>query len=181
MRIVNRLLAFVLALALLAVGVILIVEVIAANIDRGPAIFNWHAMFRWGQRNTWQATSVELTCGIVALVGLLLLLPQLRRPRPNRFPLTAEHASTDVALTRSGVRNAVRGAVEDVDGVAGSKVHVGRRRIRVDATATARTSDAATDVEPAVSEAARNLIEHLRLQRPRRVAVSVSGAKKGQS
>ena len=116
MRIVNRLLAFALALALLAVGVILIVEVIAANTNAAPVIFDWHAMFRWGQRNTWQATSVEITCGIVALVGLLLLLPQLRRRRPNRFALTSEHAATDVALTRSGVRNAVRGAVDDVDG-----------------------------------------------------------------
>ena len=177
MRIFNRLLALVLSLAILVVGVIFIVEVIAANTNRGPAIFDWHAMFRWGQRNTWQATSVEITCGIVALAGLLLLLPQLRRRRPNRFELATDHPATDAAVTRKGLRNAMGGAVADVEGVTGSRVHVGRRRIRIDASTSARTPDGTAGVEPAVQQAADELVSQLKLTGPRRVAVSVSQPK----
>ena len=179
MRVFNRLLAFVLALALLATGVILIVEVIAANTNHGPAIFDWHAMYRWGQRNTWQATSVEITCGIVALAGLLLLLPQLRRRRPNRFQVQVDSAATDAALTRSGVRNVVRGAVEKVEGVSSTRVSVSRNRIKVNATASARTPEVARAVKPAVTEAANGVVESLRLAKPQRVAVSVTDSKGG--
>jgi hypothetical protein len=180
-RVANRLLAFVLALALLATGVILIVEVIAANTDHQPVIFDWHAMFRWGQRNGWNATSVEITCGIVALVGLLLLLPQLRRSRPRRFPVDVGDQALDAGVTRKGLRTAIRSAVEDVDGVGGSSIAVGRRRVRVEARSAARTPDVAASIEPNVRQAAERVTEQLMLRQPRRVSVSVEQNKKAES
>jgi hypothetical protein len=179
MRIANRLIALILAAAIIVVGVIFIVEIIAARSGAEPAIYNWHAWLRWGRTNTWKATSVELACAIVALVGLLLLLPQLRRRRPTRLGVEAGDGATDAALTRKGVMVTVRGAVGDVEGIAGSSVKVGRHRIQVNAVSSAATIETANTSKAAVKVAAQQAIDELRLTANRRLRVNVATHKKG--
>jgi hypothetical protein len=174
MRIVNRLLAFVVALALVGVCVIIIVEVIAARSGSEPLIIHWHAILAWAHRNTWKATSVELASSITAGVGLLLLLPQLFRRRVSRLRIDAG-AITDAAISRKGVAVTIRGAVAEVDGVASSRVKVGRRRIKVKALSTALEGDVMGDLHPQVTEAASEQLEALRLHKPRRLHVAVNG------
>ena len=178
MRIFNRLLAFIVAAALIVAGVIVIVEVIAARSGAQPVIIGWHSILRWGQRNTWKATSVELACVITAVAGLLLLLPQLRRRRPTRLTVASGDA-TDAALTRKGVIVTVRSAVGDVDGVSGSRVKVSHRRIKVNATSSAATDEIAQSVKPQVKDAAQHAIDELQLTAKRRLRVNVAGRKKG--
>ena len=103
MRIANRLLAFIVAVAVIVTGVTVIVEVIAARSGAEPVIIGWHSILNWGQRNTWKTTSVELACSIITVVGLLLLLPQLLAVRrgsawipapPPRVPRSPAGASS---------------------------------------------------------------------------------------
>lgn len=180
MRIANRLLAFLVAAAIVVAGVILIVEVIAARSASAPVIIGWHSILRWGQHNTWKATSVELACVISAIVGLLLLLPQLRRRRPTRLVVESNPA-TDAALTRRGVVVTVRGAVGDVEGIASSRVKVGHRRIRVVATSSGATAETAEASKQAVQDAARQAIDELRLTANRRLRVKVASSRKEAS
>ena len=176
MRIVNRLLAFIVAAALVVAGVIVIVEVIAARTGAAPVIIGWHSILRWGQHNTWNATSVEVACVICAVVGLLLLLPQLRRRRPTRLTIASPKA-TDAALTRKGVSAAVGGAVNDVDGVAGSRVKVTHRRIKVTAASSAATTATANALKTPVKAAAQQIIDELQLTSRRRLTVGVERRK----
>lgn len=178
MRILNRLLAFLLALAIVGTGLIVLIEVIAAQSHSAPLIINWHAILRWGQRNTWKATSVELACGISAGVGLLLLVPQLLRRRPTRLSIDAGD-DTDAALTRKGVAVTMRGAVADIHGVTHTRVKVGHRHIRVDAITNATESATARALEPQVAEAAGRQLEALRLRPSPRLHVAVSRRRTG--
>jgi hypothetical protein len=179
MRIVNRLLAFLVALALAGVCVIIIVEVIAARSGAGPLIVHWRAILDWAQRNTWKATSVELTCSITAAAGLLLLLPQLYRRRASRVRIDPDPATSggriDAALTSKGVTVTIRGAVAEVEGIASSRVKVGRRRITVKALSTALEGEAMDDLWPKVDEVVTQELAGLRLHRARRVKVRVNG------
>lgn len=179
MRIANRLLAFVVALALLALGVIVIIEVISARSGASPVVIGWHSILSWGQRNTWKATSVELACVISAVFGLVLLLPQLRRRRPTRLTVKAGGGATDAALTRKGVVVTVRGAVADVEGVSSSQVKVSHRRIRVAATSSATTSETADSLRSQVKDAAQRAVDELKLTANRRLRVTVATRKKG--
>jgi hypothetical protein len=173
MRIFNRLLALLVALAVAGTSLIVIVEVIAARSHSAPLLINWHAILRWGQRNTWRATSVELACGISTGVGLLLLVPQLLRRRPTRLSVEAGD-DTDAALTRKGVAVTMRGAVAEVDGVIRARVKVGRHRIRVNAIAAGTESASASALEPNVEEAARKQLAALRLRPSPRLHVAIS-------
>ena len=184
MRIVNRLLAFVVAIALLGTSVILIVEVVAARSNSGPVIIHWHSILHWGL-NTWKATSVELASAITAVAGLILLIPQLIRRKPSRLPIVTDdltelsgpgvvHADTDAALTRKGVAVSIRNAVEDVDGITGSRVKVSKRHIRVRAVSSAGATGTAREMAPNVSEAAHERLDSLRLRAPLKVSVAVS-------
>lgn len=172
MRILNRLLALIVSLALIAVGVIVIIEVIAAQTNSKPVIINWHATLRWGQRNTWNHASVVLISAITAAVGLLLLVIQLWRRKPKRLGMVSG-AATDAAFTRKAVAVAIRAAVVDVEGIASCKVKVGRRRIRVIARSTATRAHTAKELEAAVEKAAAQQLESLHLRQRRRLRVSV--------
>jgi hypothetical protein len=177
-RIVNRLLALILSLAIIAVGVILIIEVIASRSGAQPVVIGWHSILQWGQRNTWKATSVELACAILVVVGLLLLLPQLRRRRPTRVTVDSGDQATDAAITRKGIVTTVRGAVGDVEGISGSRVKVGHRRIQVNATGYAATDEAVSS-DTAVKEAAQQAVDELKLSPSRQLRVKVAAGKKG--
>ena len=175
MRIVNRLLAFMVAVALAAAAVIVIVEVIAARSGAAPVIIGWHSMLRWGGHNTWKADSVEFACAVIAAVGFLLLVSQLRRRRPSRVAVTSDR-STDAALTRKGVSVTIRGAVGDVEGISGSKVKVGHRRIKVNAASVGH-AETAQQLKPTVRQAAQDKLDELRLTSNRRLKVAVHGRK----
>lgn len=60
MRIVNRLLGFVLSLATVVASVTLIVEVTAQRVGAGPTILDWPALVGWAQHTTWGAAPVRV-------------------------------------------------------------------------------------------------------------------------
>jgi hypothetical protein len=177
-RIANRLLAFIVAAAIAVVGIILIIEVIAARSGAAPVVIGWHSILNWGRRNTWDADSVEVACAITTAAGLLLLLPQLRRRRPTRLTVTAGD-STDAAITRKGASAAVRAAVNDIDGITSSHVRVKHRKIAVKATSYAATDATAGNLKSSIKQAAQQVIDQLQLTSKRRVKVSVDSRKKG--
>jgi Family of unknown function (DUF6286) len=178
MRIVNRLLAFLVALALVGASAIIVVEVIAARSDSGPLIIHWHAILAWAHRNTWKAASVKLASSITAAAGLLLVLPQLFPRRVTRLRIDAGRA-TNAAISRKGVTATIRGAVAEIDGIASSRVKVGRRRIKVRALSTALEGDVIGGLQPKVTEVVLQQLEGLRLHKPRQLRVAINGRSSG--
>jgi hypothetical protein len=170
MKIVNRQLALLLALALIAAGTILIIEVIADRAGTRTVVIDWHRIYEWAARTSWGAWPIRTAGGVLAVVGLALLTAQIRRRRPKRLAVTSDNDATDIAITRSGVANSIRHAIDDLDGVSGARVNV-RQRI----TVHARTRAAQPTSEPdAVANAARSAVDALQLRRPPPVSVRVA-------
>lgn len=174
MRLVNRLLALIVSLALIAGAVVVVVDVIAVLTGHRPTAVDWLAAYRWAGHATWDSRQVRLICLLLALVGLVLLGVELKPRRPARLTTHSDNPATDAAYTRRGVTQTVRAAVTDVDGVDDAAVTVRRRRVRVRAKAVAREPAPAAALRDSVAQAARSRLDDLQLRRPPKLAVRVS-------
>src|SRR3954466_10535065 len=159
MRLINRLLAALLSLALAVGGVLVVVEVIAQRLGRGPAIVDWPRLYDWTRRTPWQQGSVRVASVLLVLAGLLLLAAELRRGRPSRLPVRS--AETDAAYTRRGVAAAIRSAVGDVDGITSATVSVSRRRVKVEASTAGLQPFIAASLQEPATAAARHRLDAL--------------------
>ncbi len=177
MRLANRVLAALLSLALIVAGVLLVIEVIADRVNHRTAVVNWRPAYDWAKHTTWNAGSVRVTCGVLILLGLVLLIAELKPARVSRVaadPDQAGAAGIDTAYTRRGLAAAVRSAVTGIDGVRGASVKVKRRKITVVATAAAQSKAAARSLSDPISEAARQRLSALKLRRAPSVSVRVT-------
>jgi hypothetical protein len=172
MRLLNRLLALLVSLAVIVAAALLIIEVIAQRVGVDPVVFNWHATYRWAARTTWNAAAVRGVCLLLAVVGLALLTAQLKPRRPARLPVHGQDQATDAAITRRGLARTLAATVGDVDGISAARVAVHRTRIKI--KAQARADQPAMALREAARRAAQDRLDALRLRRPPRLAVRVS-------
>ena len=111
MRIVNRLLAALLALALIIVGLLVVIEVAAARLGRHPALIHWHTSYAWLHRTALATGQRPRRRRRPLVVGLLLLIAELKPARVSRLAVaaTTTAAPDDVALHPArGQRRATR-------------------------------------------------------------------------
>ena len=177
MRLPNRLLAALLILALACAGALLIIEVTADRIEHQTAVVNWYPAYSWAARTSWVSGSIRVTAVILILLGLVLLMAELKPPRVARLaagPAGEGAANMNTAYTRRGVAAAVRSAVTDVDGIRAASVKVNRRRIAVSAVAGALDKAAAQTVRDDVTTAARDRLTALGLRRAPALSVRVT-------
>lgn len=171
MRILNRPLAFLLAVALLAASVILIIEVVAVLVHARPVVLDWHTWYRWAERTEWKRGVIRVWAVVLIVLGLLLLALQLKRRRPSRLAITADNESTDAAMTRRGLRDAARNAATSVDGVSSAAVTVTRRKLTINAAAAAHDRSAANALTDPVTQAVQTSLGSLQLRTPPNVSV----------
>src|SRR6478609_8999076 len=107
MRIVNRALAFVLALALLAASVILIIEVIAHSLNHPPVIVHRTTWQRWADRTAWNRTVIKDWSIVLIVTGAVLLLLELKPRRKRRLTFSSHIDATDAAITTKGLAGTV--------------------------------------------------------------------------
>ncbi len=160
MRITNRLLAFLLSLALTLGAVLVLIEIVAHAVGAKAIVLNWPGFYRWASGNTWGSGSVRLIGIGLGLLGLLLLAAQLKPPRPDRLRLQPVDPATDTAITRRGLARTLRDAATEVDGVRDAHVTVGRNLVRVRADVGHGTVDS---LHAAVASAAQHRLDTLRL------------------
>jgi hypothetical protein len=175
-RLANRVLAALLALALACAGVILVAEVVADRLSHRTAILDWHPAYRWAARTTWLSGSVRVTAIVLLVLGLVLLLAELKPARMSRLhaePAQAGAADMDTAYTRRGVAAAMRSAVIGVDGIRGASAKVRRRRVAVVATGAALDKAAAQTLRDSVTAAARQRLAALGLRRAPALTVRI--------
>lgn len=172
MFVLRRLLALILATALLLAAVIGLVEIITAALGRPAWIVpggDWANRLH-GYR--WDDGLVRLALSGVLLVGLLLLMAGLRRGRPTELALASTEPDVTVTASRHSVERVLSAAARSVPGIASAKVSVsGRRRgVRVDASTRLRD---AGDLRDRVDAAVQERIDALLLSRPPRLTVRV--------
>jgi hypothetical protein len=116
-------------------------------------------------------------CGILIVVGLILLIAELKPARVSRLaadPAEAGADAIDTAYTRRGLAAAIRSAVTSVDGVRGTSVKVKRRTVKVAATASAQDRAAARSLREPITDAIRQRLSALKLRRMPSVSVRVT-------
>jgi uncharacterized protein DUF6286 len=174
MRLLNRPLALILAVALAGASVILIIEVIAAAVHASPVVVHWTTWYHWAGTTRWNALVVRVWSAILIALGAVILAIELKPRRVTRLRLRTVDDATDAALTRSGLAGTLRAAATGIDGIAGAAVTVRRRRARVTAKSAARGRAAADALKQPVTQAVRSRLDALDLHRPPRLKVRVT-------
>ena len=93
MRIVNRLLAFIVAVALLGVSVIVIVEVIGFAINGESVLVPWMTWEQWAERTHFNSTVIKVWSIILIVAGAILLIAELKPRRVTRVGLQSDSTS----------------------------------------------------------------------------------------
>ena len=172
MRVLLRLLAALLGLALAAAGVILAVEVgwAWARPGHGPLLVPWRSWLVSLAGVTWTGRPVRLTAIVVAVAGFLLLLIAAAARGPKTVPLTDPSPEVSAVTTPRSLARLVGNTVRNADGVTGSTVTASSRRIRVRARSRLSTE---AELLPRLTEAATAAVSDLPLPRTPRVSVVV--------
>jgi hypothetical protein len=171
-RVVNRLLVLIAGLAVIALAIVVIVEVIAKLAGADPVLVSWPSAYAWAQRTTWSDPMALGISVLLAAVGLVLVIGELWRSRVKRLPVDSSDHATDAAITRRGLARDVTAAVDEFDGVNPQHVKVRRRRITV--RAAAKPAAEPDTLDDAVTASVRDRLDRLHLRRPPRLVVNIS-------
>lgn len=172
LHLVNRLLATVVSLAVVAVAVIHGVEVVRWALDLDPWLAPWP---RWGASlSDLRANDPALlvTCGAATAVGLVLLFFELKRRRPDALPTRPLLERVPTVATRAGVGSAATTAARSVSGVTQASASV--RRSRVSLRVHTRARGQAAGLTQQVTSAVEQAMADLELTRRPRVKVEVA-------
>ena len=174
MRLLNRPLALILAAALAVAAIFVIIEVIAVAVHHGPLVMPWPTWYRWADRTRWNQLVIQVWSAILIVIGLVILILELKRPRVSRLALWPGDNATDVAVTRRGLAGTLRAAATGVDGITTAAVTVRRRRARVTAVAAARGRPAADALRQPLTQTLQDRLDELELRHPPRLTVHVN-------
>ncbi len=160
MKSFNRLLGLIVALALIAGGVLVIIEVVAAQIGQDPVIADWPEWERRLRTTSWSdARGVFIIAIVVALV--LLLLELVRRAK-NMLPVV-EGDSLRVGVRRRFLERQLSHTVGSLDGISRAKVTCSPKRLVVSAE-THRANP--KGLRPAIESAVQGELHRLSLADP---------------
>lgn len=177
MKTLNRVLTLLVALVLAVFGIVLAVEAVVTVFGSNPVLVDWRPAYRSGRTDTWDSTIVRTVAVVVTVVGLILLLLELKPRRVRRLRVSSQDPNTDAAVTRAGLRSALRRAAEGVDGITRASVKVGRRTAKVTAQSRGGQAQLASGLDAEVREAVTDRLAALQLRRPPRPRTSVQTRK----
>jgi hypothetical protein len=157
----TRIFSALLALALIAAGVVVLVEVVAAWLGIGWTILPTDTAARFEEWH-WDDRAIVVTSVIVLAVGVVALLIGLWRRAPLTIPIDD---SADVTFERHALEQSLRRRVEALDGVTSARIHAGTKRLRarVDTNRRHRPEEVKARVEDHLAHAAA--AQHLDLTR----------------
>ncbi|SDN79586.1 hypothetical protein SAMN05660199_00700 [Klenkia soli] len=161
MRSVDRVLALVLGLVGLAGGILVAAEVVQGLLGRpGHLLVPYEGTASWLRDHTWSSGAVLTIGGVLAVLGLLMLVLELKPRRRTLLVVATEDDDVVTAVSRTGVGRALEQSVAGLSGVDGTRSSVGRRT----ATLTVRTALRETgDLESVVRERAGVALQSLGL------------------
>lgn len=172
MRIVNRLLVLLIGLALVALGVLAVMEAVAVTIGATPVLVDPAAVADSIDSAAWSDTGVMFTAAVLVLVGVILVVIELKPRRPVDYAAATSDQQTSLSYDRHGLtRLATQVAQHHPDIAEVQRATLHRRRLRLTAAGYADIDPVAVrrDVEQRVS--AR--LDDLDLRRSPRLRVAV--------
>lgn len=176
-RLVNRVITFVVGAALLAGGLLVVVEALWTWTNSGFVWIPGHQWLTSFETTAWSAPIVIAVSTGVTIIGLLLLVAQVR-PQPKRVVPYQTSAGVDwVLLRRSTEAHLSRRLATQVP-VSPIKTRLKPKVHKWVLTVTAR---AAQSTRPVLEEAAQSELAVLHAPSPSQVKVKTSGATKAAS
>lgn len=158
MRVLNRVASLLLALALLAGGLLAVVEAVLVGLDRSPLLIDRQGWYESLTTTRFSDLGFLLVAIGVALLGLLVLLLELRRWRPTRLPVPV---ADGWHVQRRSAEQVLAGAARGQPGVTSARVRIRERRGGWHPFVTAVGDPAARPgVEAAVREELTRLAGH---------------------
>lgn len=125
MRVLNRLASLLLGLALLAGGLLVVVEAVLVGLDREPLVIDrqgWYETLTSTRFSDGDFLAVAIGVGVL---GLLILVLQLRRWRPTRLSVPVAEGWH---VQRQSAERVLAGAAGGQPGVASARVRIRERR-----------------------------------------------------
>lgn len=172
MVIVNRVLAPVLALALLALGLLVVVEVVSAEVfGRSPLLLPYSGLADQARAHTWEEPWMRALSAGLAALGALLVFSQLARRRPGLLLLAPIDERTTTGLPRRALAVATAQAAVREDGISSADAVIGRRRVTVKAISHLRDT---TGLSERLEGSLRPWLDELGLAKPMTLRVQLT-------
>ncbi|MDQ1630904.1 MAG: hypothetical protein QOJ32_2326 [Frankiaceae bacterium] len=172
MRAANRLISVLLAVAIAVAGVLTVIEIVAAALDKEPVFVKWKGLVDDLSTTEWKTAAPRVAAGVLIVLGLLLLFFALRRGKPATVPLTTSASDVDMTTTRRSLQRSLGSNASDVDGIHDASAKVKRRKIVIKAQTTAGVPKA--EAKSRLGDAIQQRLDTLSLAERRRVVVKVS-------
>lgn len=172
LHLVNRLLAAVIAVAVVVLAALVTVEVSRWAVGEPSWIAPWR---EWtGDLTGLRADDGRLTAVAagLAVLGLLLLAFELTPRRPDALTTEPLLEGVHTVVSRKGLASTADTAARSVSGVIGASSSVGRSRLHV--TARTRARGEGDDLRDRVRSAVEQSLTDLDLTRRPRIRVSVT-------
>ena len=178
MRVANRLLAGLLALALLAGGLLAALEIASGAMRGRPLVVPWDEWYDSARADAWSSREARVLLSVLLALGVLLLVLQVLRRGPQSLPVTHDGEALTVEANTASLERALSRAAGRVDGVDRARVSLDDKAAQVDVRTSRR------DVS-GLDAAVRNAVDaHLRgagIRQPSAVAgVRVRRTKQAQ-
>jgi hypothetical protein len=136
-RTFDRVLSVLLALLLVTLGVLIPVEVVRGLAGADP-LLPYSQVADFFRERSWSSGLIITISAIVAGLGLLLVLAELKRRRPTQIILSTDSEEVTVDISRRSLARAVANAATSTPGVSDASSVVKRRQVRVAATTPLR-------------------------------------------
>jgi hypothetical protein len=162
MRGFDRIAAVVLALVGFVAGTLLAVEIGHRALGgTGHLLVPYEPVADFVRANAWSSTVVIVIAIMLTVLGLLLLVAELKPRRPGLLVVNSTHPDMTAALPRKSVGRVLESAAGDIPGVDHAAAAVRGRRVVLTAhTALTDAADLQSQVETAAQQALTDL--HLR-------------------
>lgn len=170
MRATNRIVATLLALALLAASVVTVAEIVLAALGKSPWIVQHAAIARDLHQRSWQDGLIRAVAAATIVLGLLLLLVGVKRSATSQLPLQSDVDGVTMTVTRTSLERYVAGIARAQPGVDSSSATAKRGRVAVTASTTLRDPG---DLKTRVQHAVTDQLDALRPAKPVQTSVSI--------
>ncbi len=171
MRVFGRIVAALLALALLIGALLVALEILLAGLGQPPLIIPYTTWYQGATQNPWNNPALRLLFIGLILVGLVLLYLALASRRPLGFPLKSSDDSVDALVKRKSLEGSLGRSAMSVEGVSGARVKIKKAgTAQVSATTNRRVEG---DLKERVQAAVASRLSSLDLASPTDVVVNL--------
>lgn len=172
MTLVNRVLALIVGLALLAAGVVTVTEVVVARLARPPWVVPTTVWDQTLSALRWDDPRIVWVLVGMLVIGLLLLLLELWPHRPQVLPLQQGSSDMTAAVDRRGLQEHLRQIIAEDPAVTTARVQAGKRKVAVEADVP--PSEDGSAVRQRLESRLTEALDRLDLQRPVRPTVRLN-------